>query len=153
MLWECLDADASPGWNGGGGEKWLQETISEFVDVVNPQRWTAAGMIRSGCWKLWEFTDEEQLPPSLFNLEEDPEEDRDLWDVPEYVEVATMLRKRLREHWDPVYSLAESSKKSQEYRLLQESVKANPPEAPHRLYPPEEDLERDVNTFSGKDNG
>ncbi len=94
---------------GEGLDNWSNETYSEIVDlpvehgkelVVTPHT-IPARMVRSGPWKLWFYGDEEKLPPSLFNLEEDPRELSDLGDSALQRQIREELLQKVLHGWDP----------------------------------------------------
>jgi choline-sulfatase len=95
----------------GQDESWHDETFSELVDHRGGTP-LASRMIRSGAWKLWVYEDEQNLPPALFNLDEDPGEVSDLGEDPRYDQVRDHLLARIYEEWSP----KEAAKRSQEYR-------------------------------------
>ena len=130
----------------GDASSWEEETFSEFVDMKPEYHW-AGRMIRSGPWKLWEFHDEDGLPPSLFNLDEDPEETTDLWGRPDLLEVGEALRKRLHADWDPEFCLAEAKRKREATYAMMEWAEKTQPETPYYLSPPEEEVDRDLNFY------
>lgn len=129
---------------GDGPKDWENETFSEFVDTAGDSNHFPARMIRSGRWKLWELADEDNLPPSLFDLETDPEEMHDLWGQPEYEEVGQKLLAKLREEWDPEWVHAEAKKNLERYQEAVEWGRKNQPRADYLLVPPKEDLEADL---------
>ncbi len=76
-----------------------REVVSMLVDR---SRFPAC-MIRRHQWKL---VDHHDSPiPQLFNLDEDPDENRDLGQDPATAEVRRDLRSRLRRYWDPEAAL------------------------------------------------
>lgn len=74
---------------------WPDETFSELYEG------RACRMIRRSDWKLWQYADEEILPPALFNLRNDPGELHDLGEDPGYAPVCNELLARLHADWDP----------------------------------------------------
>lgn len=125
---------------------WPEETFSEFVEVKTEGYWRAARMIRSGPWKLWEYVDSRGQPPALFHLEEDPEEERDLWGDPEFLELGEALRQRLHQDWDPDKALRESKRLHEEFISLRKKIEKDPIPAPYQLIPPRIDREQQINT-------
>jgi arylsulfatase A-like enzyme len=127
----------------GRDESWPDETFSELVDhrggTPLPSR-----MIRSGPWKLWTYADEQNLPPALFDLQNDPGELNDLGEDADYAEIRNRLLKRIYEEWNP----KEAARKSQEYRgyfdlLGQWGQTVKPESSDAMVYPPSE-YEEDV---------
>jgi choline-sulfatase len=127
----------------GRDESWADETFSEFVDhrggTPLPCR-----MIRSGPWKLWVYADEQNLPPALFNLQDDAGELNDLGEDPDYAEVRNRLLKRIHEEWHP----KEVARKSQEYwdyfQVLGQWGRTVKPDSPDALVLPPSEYEKDV---------
>jgi arylsulfatase A-like enzyme len=127
----------------GQDESWPDETFSELVDHRGGIP-LASRMIRSGPWKLWTYVDEQNLPPALFNLQDDPGEINDLGEDPDYAEVRNRLLKRIYQEWNP----KEAARKSQEYwkyfdLLGQWGQTVKPDSSDAMVYPPAE-YEKDV---------
>lgn len=76
-------------------------TYSELSDPKGGPNPLLSRMIRSGRHKLWRFFDDEELPPVLFDLEDDPEEMHDLSASAEHHGIRKQLEDRLCEGWDP----------------------------------------------------
>ncbi|MBT3382021.1 MAG: sulfatase-like hydrolase/transferase [Lentisphaerae bacterium] len=104
---EMAGADPLPAVDGhslwtllrnGEDPAWPNETVSELLGGVGdpPSR-----MVRSGPWKLFDYDDEH--PPVLYNLDEDPHELVDLADVAEFASVRDGLLTRLQDGWDPPF--------------------------------------------------
>jgi len=147
---EMPDADGRSLWptlQGNHPDDWPDETLSEFVDsrtgdagLVNlPSR-----MIRSGPWKLWHYADAEDLPPALFNLDDDPGEVRDLGTEPAYADIRTRLLERLHDGWDPARASALSAEQDRDERALAAWGKAVKPPHEDTLLVPPPDVEADV---------
>jgi choline-sulfatase len=90
-----------------------RETFSEHF---GNRDMTPSRMIRRGPWKLAHYHDDR--PPALFNLDEDPGEERDLALDPRYDRVVQALMARLYEGWDPAAILRASARLDQDLRLL-----------------------------------
>lgn len=120
------------------------ETFSEMIDhhrncVPLPSR-----MIRSGPWKLWLYADGENLPPSLFNLQDDPGELNDLGEDPAYAEVRDSLCARIREGWDPEDAVRKSLRNFHYFRYLSRWGQRVAPDAPDAMTLPPAEYEDDV---------
>jgi len=149
---EIAGAEDLPDWDGhslwsilqGGSEQAFGETFSELVDESSfpgsPSR-----MIRSGKWKLWVHREPDgALPVSLFDLETDPGELRDLAGMPEFDSVKQDLLARLCEDWDPEDVFEASEQKRRDYLLLRkwgQTLKPQLPEALHVSPTIEDDVE------------
>jgi hypothetical protein len=101
-------------------------------------------MIRSGRWKLWLFADSEDLPPSLFDLEEDPQETADLGESSEHSEIRDELLSKLMSGWDPHIVAREAHMKTIQYELLAKWGSEIKPEIPGTLGFPPPSLEDEV---------
>jgi choline-sulfatase len=77
---------------------------------------TPSRMIRHEGWKLYHYHDDR--PPVLFNLDEDPGEERDLALDPRYDAMMQALMARLYDGWDPAAILRASARLDQDLRLL-----------------------------------
>ena len=120
---------------------WIQETVSEFVERrgMIPSR-----MIRSGPWKLWQDHGPDAPPPVLFNLQDDPDELRDLADDPDHTEIRRDLLEKLRADWNPDTVRRECAEREQHYDLLAAHTRATDAQSPDNIeYPPAE-YEADV---------
>ncbi len=88
---------------------WLDETFCEMSDLrgwprgknTEEDAYYPARMIRRGKFKLWVHKDEDNLPPSLFNVEDDPQELKDLGADPRFHEVRNELLERVMSGWEP----------------------------------------------------
>ena len=129
--------------------EWENETFSEFVDTVGDSDYFAAKMIRSGPWKLWKYVDDENLPPALFNLNEDRAEENDLWGQPEYEEIGQTLLAKLEKNWNPKWVRPESRKNDRRYQALEAWGKRVKPKSDELLVPPDIDLEADLDMLNG----
>jgi len=89
-----------PTLKGNHPADWIDETFSELVDPKH-DRILPSRMIRSGKWKLWAFHDEDNLPPAMFDLENDPGELNDLGEDPSVADVRDELLTKLHAGWDP----------------------------------------------------
>lgn len=96
-----------------------EETFSEHGPTRGepPSR-----MIRRGPWKLFKYHDD--TPPVLFNLEEDPQESRDLGTDATFSAVREGLLERLYKAWDPDYVNRESAALGRDMQVLSSWGKA-----------------------------
>lgn len=120
----------------GSDSEWVNETFCELIDHRGgsplPSR-----MIRSGHWKLWQFADDANLPPTLFNLAEDPEELHDLADDPGHTQIRDTLLSRINRDWKPEEAACQSQRLRDYYRFLLKIGEATKPDSPYALvYPP-----------------
>ena len=99
---------------------WKDETFSECVERRGGDPLLPSRMIRSGKWKLWVYTDKENLPPALFNLEDDPGELHDLGQDPAYGDVREKLLARLFADWDPEWVASQALDGYLSYKTLEE---------------------------------
>lgn len=126
----------------GNDPHWENITFSELVDVrggIFPSR-----MVRKDNWKLWVFHDEEELPLSLFNLDEDPHELSDLARDEKYKPVIDELLQLVYKDWDPVGAGEKTKRKNQYYDLLYKWGSIIKPDAPDAIVLPSADYEDDV---------
>ncbi|MCF7854983.1 MAG: sulfatase-like hydrolase/transferase [Candidatus Pacebacteria bacterium] len=126
----------------GHDDEWPNETTSELVD--HRGGFLASRMVRSGPWKLWVYGDDAHLPPSLFNLENDPGELNDLGQDSDHEDTRHRLLTRLYQDWDP----SEAAKKSQRYwtyfDVLRQWGQTVKPDSPYALVYPPPEYEDDV---------
>lgn len=127
----------------GEDPDWEDVTCCEFVDM-KCGRTLPSRMIRSGPWKLWLHTDEDDLPPVLFNLKDDPEERHDLGRDPAYAEVRDVLLERLWHGWDPQTAATLSQRQTEAYHLLREWGQAVDVQSDDALALPPSDYEAQV---------
>lgn len=128
---------------GGRPADWVDETYSEFVELkhgnVFPSR-----MIRSGPWKLWVYGDEANLPPALFNLDEDPDELNDLVTSEEHADIRNELLAKVMRDWDPSRAQAESRELQRDYMTLRKWGRVIKPVLPEAVPMPPPEVEGDV---------
>ena len=103
-LWSLL--------TGRGAGDHPNETYSEHLG----QEGIPSCMIRTGPWKCYTYHD--NTAPVLYNLEDDPDEMRDLGSNPNYEHIRNRLLSRIFEHWDPDYVLRESADIDRDIRLI-----------------------------------
>ncbi|MBN1624766.1 MAG: sulfatase-like hydrolase/transferase, partial [Clostridia bacterium] len=126
----------------GDDPDWVDETTSELADFRGgyfPSR-----MIRSGPWKLWVYGDDENLPPALFNLDDDPNEKNDLAFDPQYDDIRTMLLEKVYAGWDPKEVITKSKLQWNYFDLLAKWGKSVEPDAPYAMVYPSDEYESDV---------
>jgi choline-sulfatase len=126
----------------GSDPDWIDETTSELADFNGgyfPSR-----MVRSGPWKLWVYGDDENLPPALFNLDDDPDELNDLSSDPKYKDKLDELLNKAYDGWDPDFVLERSKRNWDYFDLLRKWGQAVDPEAPDALVYPSDEYESDV---------
>ena len=116
------DVDGRSLWptlQGNHPEDWVDETFSEFCefkytgDSNFPSR-----MIRSGQWKLWAYGDEANLPPALYNLEDDPGELNDLAGNKKYAAIRDQLLEKLHANWDPKLVQTQAQQQREDFFTL-----------------------------------
>jgi len=131
---------------------WPDETYSELVDLArwprgaSPDNWPQlpSRMIRSGKWKLWLYEDEDHLPPALFNLQDDPEEQHDLGEHAAFADVRAELLAKLRSGWDPHRAKSGAIDASKSRRILTAWGRAVRPACPDALAFPPPETEADI---------
>jgi hypothetical protein len=101
-------------------------------------------MIRSGPWKLWVYGDDENLPPALFNLEDDPDEKNDLTCDPQYDDIRNKLLEKVYDGWNPEEVIEKSKLQWDYFDLLTKWGKAVDPDAPYAMVYPSDEYESDV---------
>ena len=126
----------------GNDESWVDQTTSELADFNGGH--FASRMVRKGPWKLWVYGDEENLPPALFNLEDDPDELNDLALDPAYKETCEELQKIAYDGWEPDDVIEKSKIYWDYFSLLRKWGQSVDPEAPYALEYPSDDYESDV---------
>jgi len=130
---------------GDGAEEWTDETFCELVDFRTPDRSPLASrMIRSGRWKYWEYGDPEGLPPVLFDLAEDPWEEKDLGEDPGHAQVRSRLSARLHADWEPDRAAAEAMDGRDSHGVLAAYGREVDPDCPDALATPDPPVEQDV---------
>ncbi|MBT5875572.1 MAG: sulfatase-like hydrolase/transferase [Candidatus Latescibacteria bacterium] len=81
---------------------WDDTTYSELIDFnCGDNGPLPSRMIRSGKWKYWEYQDQDQLAPALFDLDEDPGEICDLGLDPDFAGIRAQLSAKLHLDWRP----------------------------------------------------
>lgn len=115
---------------------WENETFSECHE--------ASRMIRAGKWKLWVYDDDEHLPPSLFNLEDDPGELNDLGHDPQHAGIRDELLGKIRRDWDPDMVRRESQRNRRDFDTIAKWTRAVNPPAPDSVKAPPRSYEDNV---------
>ncbi len=139
---DCDGRSLWPTLTGNHPSDWPNETFSELCD--HRGGFLPSRMIRSNEWKLWYFADEAKLPPTLFNLENDPDETRDLGQDPKYADVRKRLLEKLRADWDPQYARKATRQKTEDFRTLARWGRKIRPPAPDAMEVPPPSYEKDV---------
>ncbi len=127
----------------GSDDEWCNETFSELVDMKHSEP-LPSRMIRSGPWKLWKFHDSEELPPALFNLDQDPNELNDLGCNPAFADVRERLLKRLCQDWNPDEVVEKSRRNCQHFEVLRQWGRTVKPDSPDAMIYPPAEFEEDV---------
>jgi arylsulfatase A-like enzyme len=86
-------------------------------------------MIRSGRWKLVYY---HGMPAQLFDLEDDPDESRDLAADPEHAVLRDALIARVLDGWDPDAIRQRMAEKEPATRLRRKWAETVRPAEPHR---------------------
>ncbi|MCF6176577.1 MAG: sulfatase-like hydrolase/transferase [Victivallaceae bacterium] len=134
-LWALMQGENIP---------WENYTESEIIGIpIYEQEYSALSkMVRKDAWKLIFYEIEERLHYSLYNLDEDPNEEVDLINKPEYAQLIEELKTRLHSNWDWQRIKSESLKRREDRLLINEywdEIKLPP------LYKSPEGLDNDVN--------
>ncbi|MBN2291753.1 MAG: sulfatase-like hydrolase/transferase [Pirellulales bacterium] len=124
-------------------EEWVDETYSEFCDMVGRAA-RPCRMIRSDKWKLWLYADDERLPPTLFNLEEDPHEMHDLGSDPATAKIREKLIAKIFDRWNPQDVSRGSRQALTDWKTLSRWGSKVQPPCPDALEVPPPSLEADV---------
>jgi choline-sulfatase len=143
---EMTDVDGASLWStmqGRPPRNWSNETFSEFCDRVG-SLFLPSRMIRSGKWKLWVYPDQEELPPALFNMEEDPFEQNDLGQAPRFKEVRRRLLEKVSSNWDPQQVQEGGRRAVSDWETLTRWAQRTLPANPDALEIPPPSLEEDV---------
>ncbi len=149
---EIAGTDDVSDWDGrsivpllhGRDGGWINTTFSEVVDEsTDPQ--IPSRMIRHEKWKLWVHLDQDgSMPMSLFDLDADPDELRDLADDPKYASMRDALLSRVMADWDPHAIQRDAMARREDYKILRRWGQAAQPRVPEQMDPPPDDLEDDV---------
>ncbi|MBN1349746.1 sulfatase-like hydrolase/transferase [candidate division KSB1 bacterium] len=134
-LWQLLRNNQPDGW--------INETFSELVDCCGNQI-LPSRMIRSGKWKLWCFADDANLPPALFNLEDDLGEQNDLGEDAAYAEVREYLLEKNFRNWDGELAARETRRANDDLKLIAAWGNRIKPSNPDALAVPPPEIENDV---------
>jgi choline-sulfatase len=113
----------------GEAARWPNVVTAEGISSYAPPR--AMRMVRSGAWKLNEYTHHK---PELFNLDEDPEETLDRQDDPACAEVLQNLRIRAREEWDGAAIERRMVVREEEWKLIRAWLQRAKPAEPDPLW-------------------
>ena len=141
---EMLETDGRSLWptmQGRHPKTWKNETVSELCD---PRGYVPSRMIRSGKWKLWVEVDSQNLPPALFNLQDDPGEHHDLGQDPNYAGIRDELLRKARQDWNPETVRSETSQASKDFRTLSRWGRAVEPPTPDIVNVPPASYEANV---------
>lgn len=126
----------------GKDDNWIDETTSELADFRGGM--LPSKMIRSGPWKMWVYGDYPEMPPALYNLEDDPNELNDLGENPDYADIRSYLVKRIFEGWDTSAVLEKSKKNVEYFDIWRKWGQATDPDSPDALTYPSDEYESDV---------
>jgi choline-sulfatase len=119
----------------GKGE-WYDAVFAEYVFHLDG-RIVPSRMVKQGPWKYNYY---HGLRPELFNLAEDPGEERDRWNDPACTEIREELHALVLREWDPEFVLRRVAAWRREQPLLKACIDAAPPPEPDPLWfetPPE----------------
>ena len=104
------------------GAEWEDVAFSEFCldslgagGPTGPEGTVIHRMVRRGPWKLCYYRGQE---PQLFNLEEDPDEQRDRAADPACAGVREELTREVLDGWDPEWVAAEMAARRQDHAIL-----------------------------------
>ena len=113
---------------GGNSEAWDDAVFAEYTAryIETPGR-----MVRYGRWKYNYY---HGLRPELFDMEEDPDEKRDLWEDPDYRDIRRQLHDLVLKDWDPDRVTAHVRRCTRERRLIGHWVDTIGPEEPDPLW-------------------
>ncbi len=131
-----------PIMQGREPKSWKNETFSELCDSRGGH--LASRMIRSGKWKLWKYADSENLPPALFNLEDDPDELHDLGEDPNYAAIRDELLNKIHAAWDPETVRRETLQATTDFGTLSRWGRAVNPPCPDAVPVPPPSYEANV---------
>jgi choline-sulfatase len=120
----------------GGADESKRSVLSELLQPGDPP--IPGRMIRRGDWKYVSYAGYE-AHDLLFNLADDPEEDRNVRD--ECPIVAAGLREELRRGWDPHAVVREHERRSAHWRILSQWGANVPVPEPDRWQVPESSWE------------
>jgi choline-sulfatase len=141
------DAGGAP-WPGGGSSllplardaaaPWLGEVTSEYCQGIAAP-WSAPvptmnRMVRRGRYKLCYY---HAAPPQLFDLEDDPDELRDLADDPGYGPIRDGLLARALADWHPDEIGRELLQRERDSAVMEAWAKRTHPPETHRWAMPE----------------
>jgi len=143
---QMTDVDGQSLWptlQGNHPKDWLNRTFSEFCDRVG-SLYLPSRMIRSGKWKLWFYPDQEKLPPALFNLEEDPFEEKDLGQAAGFEDIRESLLAKACKNWDSQLVHEEGRRAVTDWETLSRWAEKTLPANPDALEIPPPSLEQDV---------
>jgi len=92
-------------------------------------------MVRHGRWKLFHYAGDSH--PTMYDLETDPGETRDLAQDPAYATVCAALQQRLWQGWDPAAVLSQSRALDRDLELLMHWGRTARPTHPDTLPVPD----------------
>jgi choline-sulfatase len=98
----------------GDSSGWNNETFSEISNNLDN---AAICMLRSDDWKLW-IHSERNIPPALFNLKDDPDENIDLAQDPRYTEKVDELSAKVHSFWTPDTVVKEAMVSRDDYKTI-----------------------------------
>lgn len=135
-----------PTLQGNHPTDWLNETYSEFCEAkYTGDTHFASRMIRSENYKCWTYGDAENLPPALFNLDEDPNECNDLASDPKHQDILNNLLGKIHTNWNPETVTKSSVDATADHKIRTQWAKTvRPGGPPQAMGPPPTDIEDNV---------
>lgn len=100
----------------GFDEALANRSVISEIGSYPPAKDKPSAMIRRGAWKLIAYHGYEY--PSLFNLDEDPKEIRDLGQHPDYETLRSSLQEELSATWDPEKAFEYCNRSDAHFKIL-----------------------------------
>ena len=125
---DAIGAPPLPGAHGRSVLNLVRDPDTTWDDVALSEYcvhegWTTR-MIRRGSWKFCYYHGHE---PQLFNLDDDPDECRDLAQDPAHADIRESLRTEVLEDWDPDWVSDAVQRRKREHDLIREWVRRTKP--------------------------
>ena len=105
--------------------------FSELMNIQHANSDHPARMVRKGRFKLWIYPSQTDIPPTLFDLEVDPQERRNLASLPEYFAKVQELTKLALDNWNWKKYQRESRNKTEDFQSICAYGKAICPYSPY----------------------